>query len=351
MKVHTRPIKYPKVASDTHTGSIPSPSDGGMLHLESDMKLLGVSEDDKTAVFQDAVCNDQLALVNSLWPDGGKCPGIFEHLVHFAAWKASPDMVELLFSRAASTHPGLNYTKNALLATAIETENLPNIKLLLSLGSNMVQEFLIAPEIFGQIPLRRCGRFTYKRPGEPIDIYYDNITRAFSLWSPDLMRYLIDECGITLPSALAAPGRIFDHPGFRKVDPEDVVRRLEAMKRYILWPDAYTNGLQYVLRSGPKEALIFCLDNGADPNTLVASGKHILERAFSYSKYTDLAANLALLLRYGADPEHPNVGDLKSKCPKKVQSLESQYGISWEEFAARVKAGESLEVIRGVRRE
>ena len=159
------------------------------------------------------------------------------------------------------------------------------------------------------------------------------------------MRFLVEDTNFSLPITFEDCGLIFKYAALRNAEPQDTVARLEAMKQYIRWPDAYTRGLEYAMRYGIKEVVVFCLDNGGDPNGMIPFGSgpaHPLELAVIISG-RNFVAHLEMLLQYGADPKHPDLSGIRNYIP--FQWLELHLGISWEEFALRAAAGESFHVI------
>ena len=168
--------------------------------------------------------------------------------------------------------------------------------------------------------------------------------RAFSLIKPDLMRFLVNECGVVIPPRLPDLEYLLDYAGIRNVDPDEVSRRLEAMKTYLHkdWEaqDVYSDGLRRLIMDNAHEnALIFCLENGADPNQF----NYVVDRGNKRRQ----VETLGLLLRYGADLNHPSLKNrnMMKRLAKFQKWLPSGYDISWEELVKRAKAGESLERI------
>jgi hypothetical protein len=163
------------------------------------------------------------------------------------------------------------------------------------------------------------------------------------------MRFLVDECGISLPLTLVDPGKIFRHPAFLNANSKDIANRLEAMKKYIVWPKAYTDGLKHLIECGVAEAIEFCFDNGADPNEGVyiseRSMMSLLEWTFEVCPKRNLVEIIEIILRHGCDSR---LVYMKSKGRRRCRWLESQYGMDWDEFAVRVNGGESLEVLERV---
>jgi hypothetical protein len=343
IQTHTHISRCPDIR---YTDDNQSP-DGDARQSESDTELLEVSKDDCYQVLKDGVCSGSLDLIRNLWPEEQLGPEISRILVQLATVKNSPHMVEFIISKCPPDDR--EERKADALAVAIETENLDCIKALLSIGAQMEISALICDEVYGHVPLKRLrGNVLRKgnrqqRIGKPSGFH-----RAFSLLRPGLMSFLVDECGITVSPHLDNLEELFAHIGFRNAHSDEVSRRLEAMKTYIHedWEarGVYEHGLQELLKQVvPEEALRFFLENGADPNQL----QHALDRRGGQH----LVEALWVLLRYGADPNHPSLQKGTKSWEKLQQKLRSDYDMSWEEFAKRAKAGESLERVGERKRE
>jgi hypothetical protein len=306
-----------------------------------------VSKDDRYQVLKDGVCSGSLDLIRNLWPEEQLGYNILKTLSQLATVNDSLHMVEFIISKCAPD--GQEQLKADALAVAIETENLACIKALLSIGAQMETGAAIDAEAYGHIPCKRWkgNRFRDgKREqliGTPSGFY-----RAFGLLRPGLISFLVDECGITVPPYSKNLRELFSYIGVRNAHPDELSRRLEAMKTYIPedWEaqGVYGHWLQELLRQRVHEnALRFCLENGADPNQLqfalcVRDGQRLVEA-------------LRLLLRYGADPNPPSLEKQTRGWANFQQRLRSDYDMSWEEFAKRALAGESLERVSERKRE
>ncbi|KAH9209575.1 hypothetical protein DL95DRAFT_526798 [Leptodontidium sp. 2 PMI_412] len=337
IQAHTRISRCPDIR---YTDDNPSP-DGYAMQSESDTELLEVSKIDRYQVLKDGVCSGSLDLICNLWPEEQLHYGILTTLSQLATVNDSLHMVEFIISKCAPDKQ--EQLKADALAVAIETENLACIKALLSIGAQMEIEAYIRHEAYGHIPCKRLrGNLIKDGKREQVIDSPSGFCRAFGLLRPGLMSFLVDECGITIPPGLRDLSQLFAYVGFRNANPDEVSRRLEAMKTYIHedWEakGVYGYGLQALLRQAGvhENAFIFCLENGADPNQL-----HIATHRRSGQR---LVEALRLLLRYGADPNHPSID---RKYDRRWINLELQlrsgYDMSWEEFVKTAKAGESLE--------
>ena len=337
MQAHTRISKRPDIR---YTNNDPSP-DSDATQSESDTEVLEVSADDRYQILKDGVCKGSLDLIRNLWPEEQLGYKVLKTLSQLATVNDSLHMVEFIISKCA---PGdQEQLKADALAVAIETENLAFIKALLSINAQMKTEASIDAQAYAHIPCKRWkgNRFRDgKREqliGHPSGFY-----RAFGLLRPGLMSFLVDECGITTPPYSTNLRELFTYIGVRNAQPDELSRRLEAMKAYIPedWEaqGIYGDWLRELLDQRVHEnALRFCLENGADPNQLqfalrVRNGQRLVEA-------------LRLLLRYGANPNCPSLGEQTRGWANFQRWLRSDYDMSWEEFAKRALAGESFESI------
>jgi len=333
VQVHSRTARFPEIGK---INDYLSP-DGDSAQSESDTEVLEVSGNCQNRVLEDAICSGRFDLIRKFWPKEELDPQISKELVQLAALTVSLDMVEFIVSKS---QPNLQKQRKAdALAVAIETENIHSIKALLSTSSEIIHlQSAILPQFYRQIPQKRCDKFhDFIRIG--LRYGYSGFHRAFSLFNPELMKVLVDECGVTVPTSLKEVGLLVRCVGFRNADPDDRSRRFEAMKPYIHenWQtkEFFEDWLRdVIIYYGPDELLNFCLENGADPNTfdcaMMRSGKA-------------LAVALLVLLRFGANPKDSSLRRRNGELKARVQRLLSECDMSWEEFVKRAKDGEPLE--------
>jgi len=316
-----------------NSNSASSPS----IYGDLDEKPFEIS-DDIAGCLRDAVCSDDQVLLRSLLQESLLRRSDYENaeIVQLASLKASLATLELVVRMTTATFPHMLMTDKAL-AVAIETENLPKIKLLLSLCAEIdhSKTWIVNEWVFKQIMPKRCGA----APNIP----QSHLHRALSLGSPPLMEFLVEECGVSLPSKLENTFAIFHHAAFRNSSSEDIATRLEGMKRYIVWPEAYSGGVEYFIEYGIKEGISFCFENGVDPNIIRLYETRrvgLLELAFLKCYKSNLAGIIDALLRGGVNPK---LGWMHSHGRKNVLWLEAQYEMDWDELAKAVLDGESLE--------
>jgi hypothetical protein len=332
--VHSRTARFPKIGN---IGDYLSP-DGDSAQSESDTEVLKVSEISQDQVLEDAICSGRFDLIRKFWPKKEPPEEFSRKLLQLAALKNLPDTVEFMVFKGP---PMLqNQCKANALAVAIETENIHSIKALLSTSPEIIDlQSRVSPQVYCQIPHKRCGLLKYSiRLG--IDYRYSGFHRAFSLFSPELMKVLVDECGVTVPANLEEVELLFRCVGFRNADPDDISRRFEAMKPYIheSWKlqKVHDDWLQQLIAyRGPHELLIYCLENGADPNAFKV--------ALNFWSGKGLAEVFLVLFRFGANPNHLELRHRNGEMKGKVKRLLSECDMSWEEFAKRAKDGEPLE--------
>ncbi|KEZ46617.1 hypothetical protein SAPIO_CDS0441 [Scedosporium apiospermum] len=173
MRVHGRLIRVPEIGSGASVDKIPFPV-AESPQSETNIDIVNLSGDDLDGMLLDAVCSNQIELASKLWPSSGKLPGNADELVQFAAWKCSPEMVRLLCSAVASAMSNAQAFKDVLnqaLAVAIETENLTNIRTLISLGAEVANRSsmsaLLAEALFGEISSKRYGKPITHKLGLP----------------------------------------------------------------------------------------------------------------------------------------------------------------------------------------
>ncbi|OTB06435.1 hypothetical protein M426DRAFT_9573 [Hypoxylon sp. CI-4A] len=252
-------------------------------------------------------------------------------IAKLASWKASPTVLSCLLN---AKH-GYKVDLRLILADALEAENLPNIKLLLSLGANIHTSGYSLADIPHEI-LRKNKKTMHETPG---------YIRALSRWSPDLMDYLVNECHVEMPAICKNAGDVFFYPAINKATDDEARQRFNGIKKYIIWPEAYIEGIARATVSGCAIGVAICLENGGNPNAAPQSGTtfnpSVLYWAVQLANF-DGARIVKSLLQYGADPENTlssrkNVKDLAG-----MRKIEKCFGLEWKEIVSRIQAGEDL---------
>ncbi|KAI0387921.1 hypothetical protein F5Y04DRAFT_274777 [Hypomontagnella monticulosa] len=263
------------------------------------------------------------------------------HALYLACWKGSSDILSILLdqSRCCDNDAAM---ANAL-AVALEGTNLPNIKLLLSRGADMsIRTTLPSYDREGVGDFAKIKHQTPRKAyGESSFDTYSGYTRALSQWDPHLINYLVDECQVTFPISLPDSHNIFRLPAIGTATLEEARERLNEIRKYIIWPEAYTNGITAGVNSRNGIVVRLCLENGGDPNNDSASGSSPLYLA-ALSGTREGAKIVKLLLHYGAklgEKEEARIRKLLGL--KKVEEL---FGLKWDEIVQRIRAGEDLAI-------
>lgn len=287
----------------------------------------------------DAVMLDQLKSVEQLLPRvlaSEKGVSVW-HILSLAAWKASPDTFSYIICKFKEFKEFEDY-KDFALATALETENLPNIKILLSHGADMSKNGSIDSGTEKKLPKRRQNIILG-------DIGY---IRALSLWSPRLMAYLTDECKINFPIELRRPERVFSNPGIYKATVDDARNRFKGIKQYVLWPEAYARGVWEAVVTGSVLGVRICLENGGDPNAALKP-LNKLDGQITCPLYQAVKAGgrggaemVKALLQHGADPRSKHC--YRMEILSGMKKIEKCFGLPWKEIVYRIEHGEDLAI-------
>ncbi|KAK2605587.1 hypothetical protein N8I77_008413 [Diaporthe amygdali] len=311
--------------------------------------LADLCDDDLALVLKDAIIHSTLDTIRDLL---GLRPGLtevmkvdslnskqlsvtrpFDYCLCLAAWKSNTEVLSFLVDQSTS---GCSQDQRLLqaLATAIETKNRSNIKYLLSFSPSLTQEPYL-PRHFEKAILDK------QRSNPPgtgsFYIATDIVSRALSLWDPDLMEFLITECDFVIPRVPRARGGLFSRPAIKGLNLEEVRGRFEQMRKYVTDPRAFYDGICRAVTSWSPSALRICLENGGSPDAeldrLGAADNNILVHANSY--YDRVAKEMVrLLLEHGANP-----------VIKATETFEYHNGISWYDFVQKARSGEDLDMI------
>ncbi|KAI1103967.1 hypothetical protein F4804DRAFT_211097 [Jackrogersella minutella] len=309
----------------------------------SDPPLLSIQlSNDKINILRDAVALDQAQLVKELLgQDISWEYETYSGIVSLASWRASTETLSYLLD-SVEKHPYYHnpiYTLDLQysLAIALEVENLPNIKVLLSHGAKMSRRATINTSLFEKIPQGRTYKINYSMTG---------YMRALSLWSPDLIAYLVNECHVEFPAQIENSEYIFEDPAIWKVTVDEARKRFSGIKQYIIWPEAYARGVASATARGCVLGARICLENGGDPDGVDGQTSRLGWTALHHAvrlASKDSAQIVKLLLQHGVNLEqHVNVRAQKFKTMKKI---ERWFGFEWEEIVRRIQAGEDLAIL------
>lgn len=258
-------------------------------HRGFDAPVVGVSSSDTSGlsalpqqhrrlILEDAVINSRLDVVQRLLSTADDRSTILS----YAAKHSTVELLEWLLDFYVilpavidtANEPGLD----SPLRGAIESENLPNIKLLLSRGANIMK-----------------GSFW----GTPL-------VGALQHWNADLMRFLVQDCGVIIPANWPdnqnSPADIFRARHVSGMSLDDVRRRFAAIKPYVLWPEAYPLGPCYAAQSGSPSVVRVSLENGGDPNAKSGNWTPLCIAARMQGSNRDALEIIRILLEYRADP-------------------------------------------------
>jgi hypothetical protein len=262
-------------------------------------EVANLPEDDQVHLLYDAVASGRFDVVRHL-----ASPPVLakaRNLITLAGWHSPPDLLSWLLNHdyyTKGSYTGGNVITTALHA-AIEGENLPNIKALLSCGADMTSK----------VRLLTSGVDVYlNMKAIPVNgfINYGSVglLRALRRWNGALMKFLVEECGVTLPhtwdSSQGDPSAIFEAGHLSEASLEDARRRFSAIQPYIPWTEAFTLGPAYAVLAQSPALVRISLENGGDPNKSITDS-HISMPLYDSALRQKLQIT-ELLLEYKASP-------------------------------------------------
>lgn len=228
------------------------------------------------------------------------------------------------------------------LATAIETKNRDNIKYLLSISPVLTGDILL-PGDFEQLILNK-----QRVQGPESHRYHvaeDIVSRSLSLWDPEFMDFLINECHFLIPRDLKAPGGMFSQPAIHGLTLDQVRDRFEQMRKYVTDSRTFDDGIWRAIASFSPHALKVCLENHGSPLLLLSDPEHQMNAlGFAYKRNNRVSREMMrLLLNYGAKPILLN----RRGVPRTdiTNSFQRHEGITWVDFVEKARSGEALEAI------
>ncbi|OTA59127.1 hypothetical protein K449DRAFT_466839 [Hypoxylon sp. EC38] len=316
--------------SDIQAAPVPNPTKN-----EIDIRI-------KSDMIEDAIQLGEIELIRELILDVRFQRGDFNWFLRLASLRRSHDIFPSLYNEILQ-YPEKALSKfdlSGLLALALEVENLPCIKYLLSRGADMSASVALSNDFTSQIPQ---GRRIMNRT-------FSGYIRALSLWSPDLMNYLVKECHVEFPASIKEPEKIFYSPAIQKATLDEARMRFNGIKQYIIWPQAYAKGVAWAAEDRCLLSARICLENGGDPNgsTTVTYQNHVSHKNAFYRAVQlgnkGAAEMVKLLLQYGADPEHERCRNVEKLVGMK--KIERYFGFTWGEIVRRIRAGEDLAIAK-----
>ncbi|KAF5712007.1 nacht domain-containing protein [Fusarium mundagurra] len=176
-------------------------------------------------------------------------------------------------------------------------------------------------------------------PAKPID-RPAVLEEGLVTWDHHIVGILVDEFGIELPQN--APERLFS--GFaealRYIDDEKALQIAAGMKKYIIWPSVYTEGVRASVSWRSPTWLNFFLENGGSPNDLEFGSVWEMAKSGTVASITIIET----LLRYGSDIGTRFQGKDGVPPQKVIERIEENYyGVQWRELVKRLHRGEELE--------
>ena len=261
------------------------------------INLTTLPREDQLELLNDAMANGQLDTVRNLVSESVLAMSP-ETAIASAGWHSPPDILSWLlnhnYKRPLLPQGGrigdYTYTEIALHA-AIEGENFPNIKLLLSRGADLMSRY----------KLLEHGDDAREEP--PSGVF-----RALRRWNGTLMKFLVEDCGATIPRTgydrNDDVSTIFFAKHLSDSTLEDVRRRFSAIKPYIIGPEAYTLAPYYAVQARSPALVRISLENGGDPNKSPGNDHPPLYACFIKSGHRLEIAEI--LLEYKADPNPTN---------------------------------------------
>lgn len=343
-------------ATHQEDNTLTNNTDTGAL---SERDLDDLDDDDLSLVLSDAIVHSDLDAIRTLlglrpslttvmlgkFYERAKRPRQelpnFDYSLCLAAWKSTTEVLRFLVDQNPSQVDQDKRLVHAF-ATAIETKNRDNIKYLLSLSLDLTQNIPL-PLDFERLILntQRVQDHTDCQFGAAKDI----VSRSLSLWDPEFMDFLIDECRLFIPPDLKAPGGLFSQPAIRGLTLDQVRDRFEPMRKYLTDPRTFHDGVCYAVNSRSPHALLICLENHGSPN-YISTGRVGFENALGVAYRRNNRPSLEmmrLLLAYGARPV------LVSRTARQRTAVMDSFlrneGISWDDFVQKAKSGEDLDMI------
>jgi hypothetical protein len=359
LKTHTRPFLCSETGcmfakTGFHTKEALARHEETHSHYESIREALSSGtaivqdQEDTLAMFEDALFLGDISVAQNIITQQHQIDwDTFREVLCIAAWKASADNLAILlrmeWNMGDRGRPAL--TLASALAVAIETKNRPNIKVLLTHGADLFENVRL-PRSFDDrmFWIKRVGRGGHQQLPDMA-----GYARAISLWDPDLMSFLVDECGIAIPSTIESVGALGGSPAVKGLTRDELAVRFSAMRKYTPWPSALNEGMCEAWRFGSLEVFRVCLENGADPNYMTTL--NTFRTARQPILYQTLAKPIqctmemaVLLLKHGADPSCSKETGRKLTITSLLgmKKLEAYFGLSWDEVVRRAQAGEDI---------
>lgn len=329
LKVHSRPYRCPHtdcVFTELGFKSSPElarhceqthpPQRRNESRVVSAELVQHVSEKDIKALIEDAVRHDETDTVLYLLKFFNYSSNEYFdeyyalHLQRLAATYASGNMVRCILDQAQMVNKELDI--EGLLLAAIHGENMLALQYLV----------IKTDEVMSR---KDFGTLRWKPNSASV------LSRAFSIGNADIMDILINDGRMELPST--CPADLFKYLIVSKRDDTEKVRRLRSMKKYVIWPEAFTNAVYWAALKGSIILVQGCLDCGGSANAVAKTrGSTALYQCVRMGSRRH-AEVVKLLLQNGAYPNaKPGLTRLRG-CAK----IEKYFGMSWEDLVIQTQ--------------
>ena len=272
-----------------------------------------VSKNDLELLLEDAIRHDETETVSYLLQNSDDPSRDYRHLQKLAATHASGNMIKCIQYQMQKTDQELHIEEGVL--AAIDGENILALQYLVTKANQIMLQ-----EKFNSLKRREISTMRARR--------------AFPIGNADVMDILINDGGLKFPST--CPGDLFRDLIRSNRDDFEKVRRLRSMRKYVLWPEAFTNAVYWAALIGSITILQACLDCGGSANATVIHGRQSSKTALyeCVKRGTSRHAEVVkLLLQNGADP-NAKAGLTRLKG---VSRIEKYLGMSWGDLVIQTQ--------------
>jgi hypothetical protein len=264
---------------------------------------------DKMNLVGDAVRQDDDDSVSYLFEKTDYPRRGYSQLQVLAAWHASSRMVKCIRNQAEKI--GLRLDIEEAVIAAILGENVWTLRTVVTEADQIMLQGNESAEKRAQISASR-------------------ISCGFKVGNADIMDILIDYGKVEFPSK--CPNNLLKTLIQSKMHEIEKARRLQSMRRYVRWPEAFTNAVYWAGIAGSTIMLQVCLDNGGsanatDPGKIRGFLWPILYSCVQRGSNRH-AEVVKLLLQHGANP---NAGGGITRL-KGMKKIEGYFQMTWDEL-------------------
>lgn len=334
LKVHSRPYLCPhtdclfaklgfKSSPELarHCEQVHSPQVRFESRILSAELIQQVSENDLALLIEDAIRHDETETVSYLLQNSDDSSRNYRHLQKLAATHASGNMIKCIRYQVQKTDQELHIEEGVL--AAIDGENILALQYLVTKANQLMSQ-----EKFNTLKRKEISTMRARR--------------AFPIGNADVMDILINDGGLELPST--CPEDPFGVLIRSERDDHEKERRLRSMRKFVLWPEAFTNAVYWAAVKGSITILQACLDCGGSANAAKIPLGRQSSRTALYEcvrRGTSHHAEIVkLLLQNGADPK-AKAGLTRLKG---ISKIEEYFGMSWGDLVIQTQghAGHTL---------